>query len=216
MKKLFFSLVFLLAFQHIASAQNPTHLLTIGTSANSYKGDLSDSYDKWTASFHLGIKFNKGKRINGLLNLSYGHVTGQNPTFEVMDKEQTANRYFNTKIITANYDLQLNLIKRKQFAVFISQGIGLLFYTPQDEFKQNLQDQTKSRNDNETYSNSALTIPSQFGVNYFFKNGYGVGLQAGYLNVVTDYIDNISELGSAQGNDNIFMGRFYFMIPISY
>ncbi|MTI33605.1 hypothetical protein [Xanthovirga aplysinae] len=213
MKKLLFSLLFFLTLNSFIRAQSPTHLFVLGTSANAYKGDLSDTYHKWSASVHLGMKINKGKRINGLINLSFGNVTGQNPNFEGNDEiEGTPNRFFNTKIFTANYDLQLNLLKRKQFTVFISQGIGLLFYTPQDEFKEKFTEPTRAPN--ETYSNSALTLPSQLGVNYFFKNGYGLGLQAGYLNPISDYIDNISELGDAQGNDNVFMGRAYLMIPL--
>lgn len=100
--------------------------------------------------------------------------------------------------------------------IYISQGLGLIRYEPKDENNEPLQKKFDTRASNETYNNVSLMLPTQAGINYILKNGYGVGLQAGWLNPQTDYIDNISQWGNRQKNDNTFLVRFAFMVPLTY
>ncbi|MCZ6900504.1 MAG: hypothetical protein O7F74_09725, partial [Bacteroidetes bacterium] len=46
-------------------------------------------------------------------------------------------------------------------------------------------------------------------------NGFGFGLQTGYLNTTTDFLDNISQWGNKKGNDNVLVTKFSFVISLN-
>lgn len=200
-------------------APEAIHLLYMGTSANAYRGDLNSGYHKWTSSVHLGFKLNHKTRLNGNLNFSVGNVSGQNPHFspdlsEISDHVEP-NRFFNTSVITANYDLHFNLIKKPNFIIYLSQGLGVIRFNPKDESGNPFQKQPFTRPRGEVYGNTAIMLPSNAGFIYFFPNRFAAGIQAGFNNPLTDYLDNISYLGSKEGNDNILMVRFSFFVPLT-
>ena len=91
----------------------------------------------------------------------------------------------------------------------------LLRFDPQDEFNDSLVDQPFTRAANETYGNITLMLPTQIGVLYTLPNDYSIGLQVGYTNTLTDYLDNISDWSNSGGQDNIFSYRFVVHIPVS-
>lgn len=201
------------------SAQETSHFIQTGVSANAYKGDLQSAYDKWTSSFHLGLKFNKKKRINGQVNLGFGSITGQSTVsdFNLEGNEKAIpNKYFLTRYFTLQYDLNYNIVKNTQWTVYISQGAGIIRYNPKDENKNNLQDANDTRATNESYSNISIMLPTQLGVIHHLKNNFGLGIQTGFLNTMTDYLDNISDLGNRSGNDNVFLFRFSLYMPVAY
>ncbi|UII29380.1 hypothetical protein LVD15_13400 [Fulvivirga maritima] len=181
---------------------------------SAYNGDLSQ-YDQYGALFHIGLQLNKNRKFNGNFNLGIGSVRGENSQFRLNDNlEATPNRYFKTSYLFINYDLHYNIIKKEQVIVYISQGIGLFRFNPKDEDGNNLSDQSNTRNSDETYSNLTLMLPTSVGAIYFLPNEWGVGFQAGLLNTMTNYIDNISELGDG-GNDNILEFRLAFYVPFN-
>jgi hypothetical protein len=203
----------------IQPARKVTRFLELGISANAYKGDLSASYQKWTPAFHAGLKLNFKKRFNSHINLAIGSVSGENLNYAVPSEvtpAPTPNTYFKTNFVTVNYDLQLHLLKYKGLMVYISQGIGLIRYEPKDAQNNKLLDNFSSRASNESYSNVSAVLPTQAGIQYILKNGYGIGFQAGWLNLQNDYIDNISLWGSRQKKDNALLYRFAFMVPLTY
>jgi len=211
----------LLCLLHIISqltAQSPTLFLTMGGSANAYSGDLS-GIEKWTNAFHLGIKLNQKKRLNGSLKLSFGRWNGQNVNYNppiVNNQVPSPNTFFNTSFVTFNYSLNYNIIKKDNFVLYISQGFGLLRYNPKDQLDNDLQDQPGTRLDNESYGNTTIFLPTMLGVIYFLPNHYGLGLQSGYLNSQSDYLDNISGWGTKSGNDNAFQIRMTIYAPLSF
>jgi len=196
-----------------ALAQAPKKWIHTGISLNSYKGDLSQ-YDGYSAAFHAGIQFNKKKRLNGGFKLGFGSVTGENRNFSVENQADKApNKFFKTTFFYLNYDLHVNLIKKDRYVVYLSQGFGFIRFTPKNQFDENLVDQPETRADNETYRNSAVMLPTKVGAMYFLPNYFGIGVEAGFMGTATDYLDNISEFGSEEGNDNILAYRFSFYIP---
>jgi hypothetical protein len=203
----------------IQPARKVTRFLELGISANAYKGDLSADYQKWTPAFHAGLKLNFKKRFNSHINLAIGSVSGENLNYAVpgeVTPAPTPNTYFKTNFVTVNYDLQVHLLKYKGLMVYISQGIGLIRYEPKDAQNNKLLDNFSTRASNESYSNVSAVLPTQAGVQYILKNGYGIGFQAGWLNLQNDYIDNISLWGSRQKKDNALLYRFAFMVPLTY
>lgn len=213
MKKVLLAIILILPL--FATAQSPEKLLNLGVSANAYNGDLGGHFEKWTAIFHVGLKFNRKKRFNGNLNLGFGTINGQGTIESNIPPAPTPNNFFNTNIIYGNYDLQFNIIKNKHWIIYVSQGIGILRFNPRDQFFEDLQDRNETRADSETYGNTSLILPTKAGVVYLLRNGYGAGIEAGLFNTTTDYIDNISQLGAKEGSDNIMAVKFSFFIPIT-
>ncbi|MEP2770840.1 MAG: hypothetical protein ABJH05_01740 [Fulvivirga sp.] len=211
MKKLGILLPLLLAAAFV-HAQLPQKWVHTGISMVSYKGDLSE-YDQYSAAFHVGIQFNKKKRLNGGFNLGFGSVSGENRTFTTTVPDKTPNRFFKSTYFYANYDLHINLIKKDNYIVYLSQGIGFIRFTPTDQFGEDLLEQNNTRADNETYRNASIMLPTKLGAMYYLPNDFGIGLQAGFYGTMTDYLDNISELGES-GNDNILEYRMSLYVPL--
>jgi hypothetical protein len=199
------------------SPKQVTRFLEIGVSANAYKGDLANNYQKWSSAFQAGLKLNFKNRLNSHFNVAVGSITGQNINYTFPDEinPATPNVFFKTSFVAANYDLQLHLLKYKGWMIYISQGFGLIRFEPKDEQNKSLQNNFGTQASNETYNNISLILPTQAGISYVFKNGYGINLQTGWLNQQTDYIDNISEWGNRQKKDNTLWFRFACMAPLT-
>ncbi len=196
----------------------PTRFIELGVSTNSYKGDLSHSYSQWANGVHAGILFNKKKRINGHFNLMIGRAVAQNPNYffdDGSDPQPTPNKFAKINLFTFHYDLHLNLLKQKGFIVYLYQGIGLTRFDPRDTENKKLQDQLNTRAQGESYSNITLFLPHGIGAMYVSKPGFGVGFQAGFLNPMSDYLDNVSEWGDRTKRDNILSYKMTVYIPFS-
>lgn len=189
--------------------------LDLGLSANAYNGDLS-SYQKWTAMYHFGISFNKNEKWNGRINLSFGFITGENRTYQSSKpNEQGAPvTFFSTSLVNFNYELKYHFIKTKRWAIYASQGIGVMQFTPKNEDNQKLINLLNTRAADESYNNIAVFFPTSLGVNYWLKSGYGIGLQGTILNPQTNYLDNIGVLGTRNKNDQVLQFRFFVLAPL--
>jgi hypothetical protein len=191
--------------------------IELGLSGNASKTDLATSYQRWTPGMHLNLQLYQKKRFNGSFNISYGSVISQNlrPDYvEEMAENAAPVNYVNTSFFTINYGLQLNLLKKERYRLFVGQGVGVIKIYPKDIEGNNLAQASRTRASNESYSNVSIFLPTQLGFNYFLNNGYGLGLTATWLNPATDYVDNLSQLGTKAGNDNILSYRFSLLVPL--
>ncbi len=221
MSKVYWLLLSLLGLVFTANAQTTDTLgnakIAIGVSTNAYRGDLGQPYDKWTLAFQGSLLFNHQRRLHGGVHLAYGTLNGQAQGERVFDPEvNTANRFFKTNFLSVHYGLEYDIIRHKNLVVYLSQGLGFVRFSPKDQFDQNLQDDLSTRAPNETYGNIAVMLPTQLGINYFFPNRFGVGSKVGFSNFLTDYIDNISQLSSDSGNDNVLHVQFLFFVPVAF
>lgn len=189
--------------------------LELGVSANAYKGELGN-YEKWASSFHIALRWNQRRNVNGRLALSMGTVIGDDPTFVPSSNSENieVNTFFKANVLTVHYELQLNLINRENYKLYFSQGLGLFRFASENENEESLQDLQSTRANNETYNIINPIFPTGLGMSYYFKNGYSFGLQASFLNHFTDYLDNISLLGDSEQNDNTLMIRFHLAVPL--
>lgn len=211
-------LVFFIAL-HIESvlAQEKTTMpiLQLGISPNAYKGDLG-SFEKWTIGYHVGLLLNKKKRLNGSFQIAFGNITGQTDDLNYPgDPAKTPNTFFKTNFVTINYELQYNIIKNEVMKLYLGQGFGIIHYTPKDEFGNKLQDQNNTRAEGESYGNISIILPTKLGYIYFLPNRMGLGIEAGFYNTMTDYLDNISDWGTKSGKDNILYFKFSVNVPIN-
>lgn len=196
-------------------AQQPVSFAFGGFSMNQYVGDLQSPYAKYTGAFSLGVQLNRNKRLNGSFELSYGHISGQDSDYSFTGDEQASpNRFFSSTLFSAHYNLYLNIIRKENFTLYLSQGLGLLRYMPVDDMGRQLQNRYDTRAPNENYGNSSVMLPTNAGMIYLLPNQWGLGLQAGYLNPLTDYLDNISEWGNRSGYDNVLRLRFAVYVPL--
>jgi len=193
--------------------QNITYFLELGVSANAYRGDLTIRYEKWTQAIHVGMKLSRKKRLNGYIGLTIGKVTGENINYTY-----ETNKFFVTNFIIFNYDLKVNIITREFFVLYLSQGIGLMRFTPKDKDNNDLASNpdTRAKEESKQYRNISFLFPQTIGAIYIFNNHYGVGLQIGLLNQSTDYVDNISLLSDQKIRDNILQYRFILYAPIKF
>jgi hypothetical protein len=219
-KASFFLVSFLSSLLSFSQTRQVSKYLELGVGPCAYKGDLSGSYSKFSSSFHLGVLFKNDKRLNSHFGLMIGNITGQNPKLSFPIDTNTAtptpNKYFKTTLFSVNYDVMIKLIKKEHFTLYLSQGIGILRFNPKDEDNKDLSGQFNKRAEDETFNNFTLMLPTSLGAIYTFKNNFGAGLQMGWLNSQSDYLDNISVWGSRKRKDNVFTCKFSFYAPLTY
>ncbi len=204
------------AFTAFSQTTIPNRFVEIGFSTNSYKGDLSHSYNQWANGIHVGILFNKKKRLNGHLNLMMGSAIAQNPNYFFDDgsnPQPTPNKYARIRMFALNYDVHINLYKKHNLIVYLYQGIGILRFDPRSSDNKHLLDDLTTRPPNETYSNICVFLPHGIGALYVSKPGFGVGMQAGFYNTMSNHIDNVALWGDRNKNDNILSYKMTVYIP---
>lgn len=201
------------------SLQRKKKEIHFGVGPASYSGDLGSAYASSSLLANFGLKLNKEKKFNGNLKISIGRVTGQELDYTTTDNSgvtATPNTFFKTTFFGLNYEAQYNFVDREKIKVYLSQGIGLFRFEPQDQSGQSLIDQPDTRPLGETYRNLTIQLPTQVGVKYYLPNDFALGMQAGFINPITDHLDNLGVWGNKNGNDNILSIQFQIHAPVSF
>lgn len=197
--------------------------LSFGPTITSYRGDLNSNYSKTGGGINIMIVPERDKLIQTSLELNIGRVTGQQsgyyseayPTFE-------PNTFVQTSFTSFSLNIRAYLIRKKNFKLYIGQGIGAIRFVPKDEYGNKLDTASNTRylnasNSGESYENLSIILPRTLGASYRLKNAYRLSLDINQQGPRTDYIDNISILGeSERKKDKILLVRFSVMIPILY
>jgi len=188
-KKILFALIIIATFvSQLLYAQKadslsthlPNRYITIGLSANGYKGSLSNSYTSFTPGIHAGLQFNRKKRLNGSFQMFYGQISGDNlnQAFAVRSDNRKPNSYFRTSLFIASYQLNLNLINTQHLRWYLGTGIGITRFNPVDDQNTDLKDQTNTHALGETYISITISTPLYMGINYHLLNGMEIALLA--------------------------------------
>lgn len=196
----------------IIDSNTPTRFFEIGICPTSYKGELN-SYDHWNMGWNIGLLLSRKKRINSEFSVFVGNITGQNSNFSAQENT-TPNTFFKTSFFSGSYNLHLNIIAKERFKFYVSQGIGIMNFSPQNANYDKLIDIIETRSINESYSTTTIMLPSQIGMHYSLKNHFSLGVKVSWLNTRTDYLDNISEWGNVDNKDNIMAYKIYALLPI--
>jgi hypothetical protein len=218
-KTLFITIAFLFLSFYLKAqdSQVKQKEIHIGVGPAAYSGDLGNGYNGASMMFNAGLSFNKHRKLNGNLRLSIGSVTGQELDYSLNDGTgvaATPNSFFKSNFIGFNFEGHLHIIQKERFRLYVSQGIGIFRFNPKDEFSNSLLDQSETRPLGESYRNIALQIPTQIGAKYYLLNDFAIGFQVGFINPITDYLDNLSAWGNKNGNDNILSLQFQLHIPL--
>lgn len=189
----------------------------LGIGPASYSGDLGDPYRGSSLMVTAGLTLNKDKKLNGNLRLAIGTVTGQELDYTTVDPSGTTatpNTFFSSSFIGLNYEAHYNFIDREKIKVYISQGLGLFRFKPENEDGQALLDLPRTRPLGESYRNITFQLPTQIGAKYYLPGDFAFGIQLGLTNPITDHLDNLGIWGNKNGNDNIFSVQFQVYAPL--
>jgi hypothetical protein len=190
--------------------------LHLSGSMNAYKGDLSPTYKKWSSAFQIGVVGYRNRWLNPTANLSIGNLTGQNTEYDYLAPSPRTNTFFKTNFVQFSLGLRLNIIKNDYLTVYANPNVGIMRFTPRDIRNQKLAEQAETRALGETLPTTSLTFPVNLGIMYKFKaSDVAIGAEAGLLNPMTDYLDNIAQLGNSQGNDNSLQFRISVYAPLT-
>lgn len=183
----------------------------LGMTGNTYVGDLSDNYMKFNRiypGFNLSLQSNLRNKgfLQPQLNVGYGAVAEQADSFPYLNVQNPNVKYI-TYIYTPFYygdaRLRLRLFNKTWFRPYLSSGVGLYLFSPQDADGNLLVEAPKTRPRNEVYNTYALNIPLSVGFDVSLNKLVGLGIAYTYRNIFTDYTDNISQLGRREGNDQV-------------
>ncbi|UXX79616.1 DUF6089 family protein [Reichenbachiella carrageenanivorans] len=200
------------------SLKQKTKEIHLGIGPASYSGDLGKAYAGSSLLFTAGLKFNNNKKLNGNVKISIGSVTGQELDYATTDDSgvpATPNTFFKSTFIGLNYEAQFNFINKEKIKVYLSQGIGLFRFDPRNEEDNRLSDLPDTRPVGESYRNIVIQLPTQLGAKYYLPNDFALGIQVGFINPITDHLDNLAIWGNKNGNDNILSFQFQIHAPLS-
>ncbi len=197
------------------SAQQPTRAIVAGFSSWQYSGSYSGS-QPLNAGFFVGFKTNKARYFNTRFELGYGRAQGQSMTFANLygNSNQGPSPSFITDIFYGGLDLNLNILKKPSYTLYLTGGIGLMRFDPKDGQGNGLTTINTTRQLGEAYSQSSVWFPLGIGGNYWIPNGPGIGLQVTYQNPGTRYIDNVDKLSPIAVADQLFVTRVSIFIPL--
>lgn len=188
-----------------------------GFAAASYKGSLSPTYSRWTPALTFGFRFEKKKRVNGMVVITLGKVVGEDRTYRAPSNTPegiTPVNRFQTNFFSLHYEAQVQLAQLYGFHFYASPGIGFIRFTPKDWEGRKLLDRPRTRKSDENYSQNAFVLPLHIGFRYVFENQMAFGMETGWMNTRTRYLDNMDKLGETQKSDNVANIRFQFFMPV--
>lgn len=210
----------LLAFS--VSGQDSTFSRFAGISFGSSipKTDLEPTYKKPGVQLSAFMQFTPNRWLNVGLWLSTGEVQSENREVRFLDQSEfQINDFARTNFQSLHVESSFHILKKQNYSIYLSQGFGFMRFTVYDRNNNNLANQLDSRSQGEDYSNFTVLLPTTFNAYYFLPNDFGVHLRTGFLNPQTDYLDNISNFGNPENNDNLFIlqlsiiKRFTFKTP---
>jgi len=206
-----------------STAKKLDRYIAFGPSTASYKGDLNENYSKIGGGLSIMIIPERDKLLQSTIELNFGRVSGQNSSYYSEKHPQSEpNTFFETNFASFSYNVRLYFYRKKNWKIYVGQGIGGIRFTPKNENGEKLDTINASRYENpetgniESYNNLALILPRTLGASYKFKNDYRVSLDINQQAPRTDYIDNIGTLGVSKKKDKILLIRFSVMIPLIY
>lgn len=179
--------------------------LGLGFFGATYRGDLTpkgSGWDRFYPGFNASLQFANQKFISPQLNGGFGRFISQNRDQGPVDGIQP-NTFVETAFFYVDLRLKARFLRQKKFSPYLSIGAGLLGYTPRDEDNTSLLDDVDTRADGETYGSLTAGFPLSAGFELKLSPIVSLGFEYTNRRSGTDYLDNISQLGSRKGKDRI-------------
>lgn len=199
-------LIFALAFSVSAQDSTITKFAGISFGSSIPKTDLEPTYKKPGIQLSAFMQFIPNRWLNVGLWFSAGEVQSENREVRFFDQSEfQLNDFARTNYQSLHVEPSFHLLKKPNYSIYLSQGFGFMRFVVYDRDNNNLANQLESRAQGEDYSNFTVLLPTTLNAYYFLPNNFGVSVRTGFLNPQTDYLDNISNFGNPDNNDNIFI-----------
>lgn len=181
--------------------------ISFGTSIP--KTDLEPSYSKPGTQVSASVQFTPNRWLNVGFWVNVGEVQSENRDVRFFDQSEfQINDFAKTSYQSLHVEPSLHLIKKNNYSVYLSQGFGFLRFNVFDRNNSDLANNLSSRDQGEDYSNFTVLLPTTLNAYCFLPNDFGFHFRTGWLNPQTDYLDNISNFGNSENNDNLFILQF--------
>lgn len=203
-----------------ASAQEDGAPLRIGLgyTGTAYRGDLTtESTALWRAEpgANFSVDLNNQKRIRPQLNIGFGRFTEQaDEPLPVPPEGITPNEFVRTSFFYADLRFQYRILLGKKVNPYVSAGAGLFSFQPRDAAGNFLGENIFSRLPEEEYLTLIGSFPLSVGAEIPINNSIGLGLEYTYRVTGSDYLDNISQLGTASGNDQLHTAQIKLFLTL--
>lgn len=199
-------LIFWLAFSVSGQDSTFTKFAGISFGTSIPKTDLAPSYKKPGVQLSAFLQFIPNRWLNVGLWFSAGEVQAENREVRFFDQSEfQINDFARSNYQSLHVEPSFHLLKKTNYSIYLSQGFGFMRFSVYDRDNNNLANQLNSRSQGEDYSNFTVLLPTTLNSYYFLPNNFGVAVRTGFLNPQTDYLDNISNFGNPENNDNIFI-----------
>lgn len=193
----------------IAQTVAPKIYIEMGASlhGNTYLGDFTDSLNKYNTimpGFSLSAQFSKKRKLYQEVMVGYAKITGQLPDYKSFASTTEfiePSRFFNTSYYFADFRLKYAPFGRKYFTPFVGVGLGGMRFTPFDERGVSLATNPFSRLTGESYNQLTYRLSGLAGVRFLMSDDFSLFIEYNYQYVGSDYLDNVSKLGSVPGKD---------------
>lgn len=188
-----------------AQTDSASHkLIGLGMGLNLTKTDLSESFQKPTSSFLAYLQFAEKKKLNSAIYLSFGQSISENSQVKLLDQSEFhINSFALANFQSLHYELIYNFFNKWGLTISLAQGFGFMRFQVYDENDLLLLNKLNSRAADESYTGFSILLPTSLSFDYHFKNDFGLKARIGLQNTLTDYLDNISNFGNPNNNDNI-------------
>lgn len=194
--------------------------LEIGASltGNAYIGDYTQRGYAFTR-FHSGGNFSlqlvNERRTQFQFNTGFGKIAGEYDDY-VPRLDNTAKlpngfqrvTFFQTSYFYGDARLRFRLLRQypdfpRLWEPYVSAGAGFMIFSPRDKVGKFLSESAKTRPVGEKYSTFAGQFPLSVGTKFHLSKQVALGVEYTYRFVTTDFLDNMSRLGTKKGNDQL-------------
>ena len=181
------------------------HMISGGIGANTYIGELSPdgSSAQLNGSFYYHNYFEDRFFVRAGFN--FGSIEG---SFEPGDQFINRNSvedpttFFNADIFTGDVSFNMEVIRLGFGHIYGGIGFGVLTFNLEDREGRNLEQRSRTRFENESFSSTVASVPLNVGIILFQNNKINLMLEQTWILTNTDYLDNIGYAGQ-EGTDSI-------------
>ena len=163
----------------------------------------------------------RNKRIVPGFQAGLGRVSAQNPELSSTPDPETGdiifpNRYVETTLFQVEGALHYRITRRYRINPYLMAGAGLQFYFAKDQGGVPLiLDRTTRPASEGSYSSMTFSVPLGLGFSWKLSPGLEVQGEYSVRFLGSDFLDNISSLGTQPGNDRIHSLNIAVGIPIN-
>lgn len=187
-------------------ATPPPLQVGVGWWGYNYLGDLSEELrfgDRAYPGIRLSMQFDGRKALQLQFNVGYGRIVDQTDLPPVVRQDVTSNTYVETPFFFTDLRLRWFFLRFDRWESYVSAGGGLMFFRPLDQFGNFLGENFFSRLPEEQYNTNTFAPPLGFGVQVRINPVLRIGVEYTHFFTLTDYLDNIGQLGIQSGNDRM-------------